>query len=70
VVKPSFDDMGKLSDRAKEIVDAFWAAETGCRPEDFDTEAVAVIERPSRARWDSKITPQRYNCAQSRLNTI
>src|SRR5262249_42332847 len=42
-----FDDMGKLSDKAKGAVDNFWAADTGCRPEDFDTEAVAVIERPS-----------------------
>ncbi|MBO0726640.1 MAG: hypothetical protein J2P52_13640 [Blastocatellia bacterium] len=39
--------MSKLSDIAKETVDAFWAADTGCRPEDFDTEAVAVVERPS-----------------------
>jgi GNAT superfamily N-acetyltransferase len=39
--------MSKLSDSAKEAVDIFWAAETGCRPEDFDTEAVAVTERPS-----------------------
>jgi GNAT superfamily N-acetyltransferase len=28
-------------------VDVFWAAVTGCHPEDFDTEAVAVIERPA-----------------------
>jgi GNAT superfamily N-acetyltransferase len=47
VVKPPFDDMSNLSNRAKEAVDIFWATETGCRPEDFDTEAVAVIERPS-----------------------
>jgi GNAT superfamily N-acetyltransferase len=47
VVKPPFDDMNKLSNRAKEAVDIFWAADTGCRPEDFDTEAVAVIEGPS-----------------------
>jgi GNAT superfamily N-acetyltransferase len=40
--------MGKLSDKAKGAVDIFWAAETGCRPEDFDTDAVAVIERPSQ----------------------
>jgi GNAT superfamily N-acetyltransferase len=39
--------MGRLSDKAKVAVDIFWAAETGCRPEDFDTGAVAVIERPS-----------------------
>ncbi|MBO0860095.1 MAG: hypothetical protein J2P21_16820 [Chloracidobacterium sp.] len=39
--------MSKLSDTAKETVDAFWAADTGCRPEDFDTEAVAVVERSS-----------------------
>ncbi|MGH9939080.1 MAG: GNAT family N-acetyltransferase [Blastocatellia bacterium] len=39
--------MSKLSESAKEAVDIFWAAETGCRPEDFDTEAVAVIERPA-----------------------
>jgi hypothetical protein len=39
--------MGRLSDNAKGAVDIFWAAETGCCPEDFDTEAVAVIERSS-----------------------
>jgi hypothetical protein len=39
--------MGRLSDKAKGAVDIFWAAVTGCRPEDFDSEAVAVIERSS-----------------------
>jgi len=39
--------MGKLSDKAKRAVDIFWAADTGCNPEDFDTDAVVVIERPS-----------------------
>ncbi len=38
--------MSKLSDSAKKAVDIFWAAETGCLPEDFDTDAVAVIEQP------------------------
>jgi ribosomal protein S18 acetylase RimI-like enzyme len=47
VVKPPFEDMSKLSDSAKEAVDIFWAADTGCNPEDFDTDAVVVIERPS-----------------------
>jgi GNAT superfamily N-acetyltransferase len=44
VVKPPFDDMSKLSNSAKEVVDIFWAAHTGCDPEDFDTDAVVVIE--------------------------
>jgi GNAT superfamily N-acetyltransferase len=39
--------MGRLSDKSKGAVNIFWAAETGCRPEDFDTEALAVTERPS-----------------------
>jgi GNAT superfamily N-acetyltransferase len=39
--------MGKLSDKAKRAVDIFWAADTGCKPEDFDTDAVVVVERPS-----------------------
>jgi ribosomal protein S18 acetylase RimI-like enzyme len=39
--------MGKLSDKAKRAVDIFWAADTGCNPEDFDTDAVVVIERPA-----------------------
>jgi GNAT superfamily N-acetyltransferase len=39
--------MSKLSSRAREAVDIFWAAETGCNPEDFDTDAEAVIERPA-----------------------
>jgi ribosomal protein S18 acetylase RimI-like enzyme len=39
--------MSKLSDRAKEAVNIFWAAETGCHPEDLDTDAVAVVERPA-----------------------
>jgi GNAT superfamily N-acetyltransferase len=39
--------MSKLSNSAREAVDIFWAADTGCSPEDFDTDAVAVIERPS-----------------------
>jgi ribosomal protein S18 acetylase RimI-like enzyme len=39
--------MGKLSDKAKRAVDIFWAADTGCNPEDFDTDAVVVIERPT-----------------------
>ena len=47
MVKPPFRDMSKLSNRAREAVDIFWAAETGCNPEDFDTDAVVVIERPS-----------------------
>ena len=42
-----FDDIGKLSNGAKEAVDIFWAAVTGCYPEDIDKEAVAVIERPT-----------------------
>lgn len=46
VMRP-FDDMSKLFSRAKGAVDIFWAAQIGCRPEDFDTEAVAVIERPA-----------------------
>jgi GNAT superfamily N-acetyltransferase len=48
VVKPPFRDMSKLSNRAREAVDIFWAAETGCKPEDFDTDAVVVIDRPSK----------------------
>jgi GNAT superfamily N-acetyltransferase len=47
VVKPPFEDMSKLSDSAKKAVDIFWAADTGCNPEDFDTDAVVVVERPS-----------------------
>jgi ribosomal protein S18 acetylase RimI-like enzyme len=47
VVKLPFDDMSKLSSSAKEAVDIFWAADTGCNPEDFDTDAVVVVERPS-----------------------
>lgn len=47
MVKPPVSDMSKLSNRAREAVDNFWAADTGCRPEDFDTDAVAVIERPA-----------------------
>jgi GNAT superfamily N-acetyltransferase len=39
--------MSKLSSRAREAVDIFWAAETGCNPDDFDTDAVVVIERPA-----------------------
>jgi len=39
--------MGMLSDKAKGAVNNFWAADTGCRPEDFDTDAVEVIERPA-----------------------
>ena len=39
--------MGKLSDKAKRAVDIFWATDTGCDPEDFDTDAVVVVERPS-----------------------
>jgi GNAT superfamily N-acetyltransferase len=47
MVKPPVDDMSKLSDSAKEAVDIFWAADTGCNPEDFDTDAVVVVERPA-----------------------
>jgi hypothetical protein len=47
VVKPAFDNMSKLSNKAKAAVDIFWAADTGCNPEDFDTEGVAVIEGPA-----------------------
>src|SRR5499426_96358 len=36
--------MGNLSDKAKGAVDIFWAADTGCDPEDFDTDAVVVVE--------------------------
>ena len=36
--------MGSLSDKAKGAVDIFWAADTGCNPEDFDTDAVVVVE--------------------------
>src|SRR5262245_28620089 len=36
--------MGRVSDKAKGAVDIFWAADTGCNPEDFDTDAVVVIE--------------------------
>src|SRR5215510_11388089 len=39
--------MSELSNSAKEAVDIFWAADTGCNPEDFDTDAVVVVERPS-----------------------
>jgi len=39
--------MSKLSDSAQEAVDIFWAADTDCHPEDFDTDAVVVVERPS-----------------------
>jgi GNAT superfamily N-acetyltransferase len=48
VVKPPFDDMSKLSDGAKEAVDNFWAADTGCRPEDFNIDAVDVVVVPPR----------------------
>src|SRR5262247_4187591 len=40
--------MGKLSNSAKEVVDIFWAADTGCRPEDFNTDAVDVVVGRSR----------------------
>jgi len=36
--------MGNLSDKAKGAVDIFWAADTGCDPEDFDTDAVVVSD--------------------------
>jgi len=39
--------MSELSNSAKEAVDIFWAGDTGCNPEDFDTDAVVVVERPS-----------------------
>jgi GNAT superfamily N-acetyltransferase len=48
VVKPPFDEMSKLSNSAREAVDIFWAADTGCRPEDFNTDAVDVVVGPSR----------------------
>jgi GNAT superfamily N-acetyltransferase len=47
VVKPPFEDMSKLSNSAREAVDIFWAADTGCRPEDFNSDAVDVVVGPS-----------------------
>jgi GNAT superfamily N-acetyltransferase len=47
VVTPVFVWMSKLSDTARGTVDAFWAADIGCRPEDFNTDAVDVVVVPS-----------------------
>ncbi len=39
--------MSKLSDSATSEIDSFWAAETRCSPDDFETNTVGIVELPA-----------------------